>query len=88
MKSKAILILLVVFIVIPALLQSGSVADNSYPAERNVLTKKVYSLFWENTRVGKGVSLKNCIVTGNMSLENCNYSNKIITPSKTYDLKL
>ncbi|MEN8153207.1 MAG: NDP-sugar synthase [Acidobacteriota bacterium] len=46
------------------------------------------SIIWENTQVGNRVKLNNCIVTGNMSLENCNYSNKIITPSRIYDLKI
>lgn len=48
----------------------------------------INTIIWENTKLEKNVNLRNCIVTGNMNLENCNYSNKIITPSKTYDLKL
>lgn len=46
MKYGAIFILLVIFIVSPALLKSGHPDDNSYSVERDVLIKKVYSLFW------------------------------------------
>ncbi len=66
----------------------GSERDNSFSL--NVKTGKgcslVNSVIWENTTVGGRSSLSNCIVTGNMSLNDVNYRDKIITPDGVYDL--
>ncbi len=38
-----------------------------------------HSILWENTRVGPGVSLSSCIVTGDLALESGDHSRRIVS---------
>lgn len=63
----------------------NSLSDNVSVSPEAKITN---TIIWKNTKLGKGVNIRNCIVTGDITLNSCDYSNKIITPSKIYDLKI
>lgn len=44
------------------------------------------SVLWENTRIGPGVHLSECIVTGNLQLENTSHSRQIISQQGVFSL--
>ncbi len=44
------------------------------------------SVLWENTRIGPGVNLAECIVTGNLRLENASYRGQIISQMGVFPL--
>jgi NDP-sugar pyrophosphorylase family protein len=48
--------------------------------------KVINSIIWENTSIAGNSAISNCIVTGNLNLENLCYDNKIITKNTIYDL--
>ena len=44
------------------------------------------SVLWENTRIGPGVHLSECIVTGNLRLENTSHNGQIISQQGVFPL--
>jgi len=44
------------------------------------------SIIWENTTIASKSGISNCIVTGDLKLENVSYRDKIITKDNIYDL--
>lgn len=45
------------------------------------------SVIWENTIICDHCRIKNCLITGDLTLNQVSWENKIITPQKVYDFK-
>lgn len=45
------------------------------------------SIIWENSNISSGSKITNCIVTGNVELNNATYADKIISENEIYDLR-
>jgi NDP-sugar pyrophosphorylase family protein len=62
---------------------SNSLSKNVRISADSVVTE---SIIWENTSIIDKSTISNCILTGNLTIRNNSYSNKIITKNNIYDL--
>lgn len=62
---------------------SNSLSKNVQISSDSVVTD---SIIWENTTIASKSGISNCIVTGDLKLENESYRDKIITKDNIYDL--
>jgi NDP-sugar pyrophosphorylase family protein len=47
----------------------------------------VRSVLWEQTRIGPGVDMSECIVTGGIELEHASYSGQVVSPQGIFPLR-
>jgi NDP-sugar pyrophosphorylase family protein len=59
----------------------------SSPVTISPQARVVRSVLWERTRIGPGVRMTECIVTGGIELENGEYSGQIISPGGIFPLR-